>query len=118
MIACRFTEPTDDLSSTHDNPLADTLQQIFDPSGSGSPEGVGYVIWNDDPGVRSPSVKRKINQGPFMPIPRVNPSSGLLQTQICSAAVPYILSRVIASFQSLLHPGLEPVNVWSRRAGL
>ena len=59
---CRWTEPTDDLSTTQDNPLADTLQQIYDPSGSGSPDGVGYVIWNDDPGVRSPSVKRKINQ--------------------------------------------------------
>ena len=61
LTTCRFTEPTDDLSSTHDNPLADTLQQLYDPSGTGSPDGVGYVIWNDDPGVKSPSVKRKIN---------------------------------------------------------
>lgn len=61
MTRNKFTEPTTDLSLPHDNPLADTLQQIFGPSGSGSPDGVGYVIWNDDPGVRSPAVKRKIN---------------------------------------------------------
>ena len=39
-----------DMSSTSGNPLAETMLQIY-------AEGVGYVLWNDQPLSKSPRTK-------------------------------------------------------------
>ena len=39
-----------DLASTSNNPLAETVLQIYQ-------EGVGYVLWNDQPLSKNPKIK-------------------------------------------------------------